>query len=71
MKIKYSGTSRFFESVSMGAIIKDEKGRISMKIQEINTDFRTYNIVLLENGELSSLDGMDNVTVFPNAELTL
>ena len=71
MKINYSETPRCFGSVFVGTIIKDEKGRISMKIQEIYTDFRTYNIVLLEKGELDSLNYMDNVTVYPDAELTL
>lgn len=71
MKINYLETPRCFGSVSVGTIIKDEKGRISMKIKEIDTDFGTYNIVLLENGELCFLDYMDNVTIYPDAELTL
>lgn len=71
MKIKYPETSRCFGSVSEGTIIKDERGRISMKIQEIDADLRTYNIVLLEKAELGFLNYTDNVTVYPDAELTL
>ena len=71
MKINYPEKIKCFGEVSEGTIIEDVKGRISMKIQQIEADLEEYNVVSLENGEPYWLDYTDNVTVYPDAELTL
>lgn len=71
MKINYPEKMKCFGEVSEGVIIEDEKCRIGMKIQQIEADLEEYNVVSLENGELYWLDYTDNVTVYPDAELTL
>lgn len=71
MKINCLEKMKCFGDVPVGTIIKDEKGRISMKIQQIEADLKVYNVVSLGNGEPYWLNYMNNVMVYPNAELTL
>lgn len=71
MKIIHKEKIMQFADVSIGTIVRDEMGRISMKISEINTDIFDFDAVQLETGEAYSIDGEEYVTVYPNAELTL
>lgn len=71
MKIIHKEKIMQFADVSIGTIVRDEMGRISMKISEINTDIFDFDAVQLETGEAYFIDGEEYVTVYPNAELTL
>ena len=71
MKIIHKEKIMQFADVPIGTIVRDEMGRISIKISEISTDIFDFDAVQLETGEAYSIDGEEYVTVYPNAELTL